>query len=341
MTTRPAELVLEHLLENEGAEASPEDIAHKLGLSASEMYEAVESLRSNGYGIGYVDRHDHKGLALLTMPDRPLAAEVGVRLQTRTVGRHLVYRDEIESTNTLAKELAESGVDQGTAVLARRQTAGRGRRGRTWLNLPGDHVFLSVVLRPAIRAERAFELTMVAAVALAEALESCGVPPEIKWPNDIEVNGRKLAGILSESALDDSGGLRYAVIGVGVNVDTAADEFPDELRGRATSVRVVTGRKGLTASIVAAFLDRLEEWLVLHESLGFQSVLETWRSQSTTLNAEVRALVDGQVVQGIAEDVDESGALLVKDADGKTHRIVAGEVTTLRRFETTARDEQG
>jgi BirA family biotin operon repressor/biotin-[acetyl-CoA-carboxylase] ligase len=332
MTPQAAELVLDQLVEHDGAEAPAEELAHKLGLSPPEMYEAIESLRHSGYEIGYIDRADHHGIVLLQIPVRPLEATLRRRSAGHSIGRDLVFREEVGSTNTLARELAEADAEHGTAVVAHRQTGGRGRRGRTWLSLPGEHVFLSVVLRPGLPTERIFELTLVAAVALAEALESCGVLAGIKWPNDIEVDGRKIAGILCESAIDSQGVLRYAIVGVGVNVDTRAEEFPEELRGQATSVRAVTGREGLTAAVIASFLDRLEDWLVLHSSLGFESVLETWRGRTTTINAEVRALVDGRVITGVAEDVDASGALLVRDEHGQVERIIAGEVTTLRRL---------
>jgi BirA family biotin operon repressor/biotin-[acetyl-CoA-carboxylase] ligase len=333
-----AELVLEHLLEAGGGGAPPDEVAHKLGLSAGEMYAAIEALRESGYQITHVDRPTQHGLLLVRGPDHPLAADFMASLQTRVLGRNLVYCEELESTSSLAQRLAETGAEHGSVVLAGRQTAGRGRRGRTWLSLPGQQLYLSVILRPALGAERIFELTLVSVVALAEALEACGLAPEIKWPNDIEAGGRKLAGILCESALDGQASLKHVIVGVGTNVDAAAEEIPDELRGRATSVRAVTGRAGLTAFLAAMFLERLEEWLVLHDSLGFGAVLDTWRARTTTLDAEVRALVDGQVITGVAEDVDEAGALLVRDENGRVHRIIAGEVTTMRRLDRPARE---
>ncbi len=311
---------------------APEEVAHKLGLTAAEMYAAIEALRAAGQDIKYVERQGRHGLVLGPAPHRTIASEIEEGLTTRVMGRTLFYRDEIDSTSSLALKLASEGADHGTTVIAARQTAGRGRRGRSWLSLPGEQLFLSVILRTSLPAGRVFELKLVAAVALAEALETCGIVPGIKWPNDIEVDGRKLAGILCEGLFDAGGQLEAAVVGVGVNVDAAPEEIPEELRGRATSIRAETGRTGLTVTLAMAFLERLEEWLVLHGSLGFETVLETWRTRSTSLDTEVRALVDGRVITGIAEDVDASGALLVRDGEGHVHRIIAGEVTTLRRL---------
>jgi BirA family biotin operon repressor/biotin-[acetyl-CoA-carboxylase] ligase len=247
------------------------------------------------------------------------------------VGTPLILRDEVDSTNTLAREFAEQGADHGTAVAARRQTAGRGRRGRTWLTLPGDHVYLSVILRPTLPPERLFEVTLVAAVALSEALEKLGVRSQIKWPNDIEIDGKKLAGILTELTTDAAGQMRFVILGVGVNVNTAADEFPDEIRERATSLRVVTGAPGEPQEVIAAFLDRLDDWLERHGTFGLTVILDAWRAKSSTLGSVVRATTEGRVIEGTAEDVDSTGALLIRDGSGQLYRIIAGEVITLRR----------
>ncbi len=330
MSASAAELVLEHLLEAQGATPA-DDVAHKLGLSAADVYAAISALRAGGYEIGYHDHGPERGFLLLRNPTVPLDEQIARMLSARVVGRQLVFKDEVDSTNALARQLAEEGAPHGTCVLALEQTAGRGRRGRTWTSLPGQQLYTSVVLRPSLPAARAFELTILAAVALAEALEGFGIVPEIKWPNDVELDGRKVAGILAELAADEEGHTRFVVLGIGVNVDGRAEDFPEELKGRATSLRAAAGHVFSCAPLAAALYDKLDEWLVLHESLGFAPVLDSWRGRSSTLGAEVRALVEGQVVAGVAEDVDDSGELLVSDAAGRLHRIVAGDLTTLRR----------
>ncbi len=330
MSASASELVLTHLLEAREVLLA-EDLAHKLGLSAADVFAAIQSLREGGYEIGHVEQGQTRGFVLLRNPAAPLGEQIPRLLRSRVIGRELVYRDRVDSTSTLARELADRGAAHGTAVVALTQTAGRGRRGRTWTSLPGSQLFTSVILRPNLPPERAFELTIVAAVSLAEALEGFGLAPEIKWPNDLELDGRKVAGILAELAAEVSGRLQHVVLGFGVNVEGGAADFPEELRGRATSLSAATGHTFSSAALAAALYERLDEWLVLHESLGFASVLDSWRARSSTLGAEVHALVDGQVLAGIAEEVDETAALLVRDAVGHLHRLVAGEVTTLRR----------
>jgi BirA family biotin operon repressor/biotin-[acetyl-CoA-carboxylase] ligase len=197
---------------------------------------------------------------------------------------------------------------------------------------PGEHIFASVVLRPQRPADRAFELVFALSLAAAEALEWAGVAPRIKWPNDLEVDDKKIAGILAELADDGKGGLRYAVLGIGLNVNAPADAFPEDLRARATSVQAETGHPASCAHLAATLFERLEEWIVLGRSMGFTAVMDSWRARSSTPGAEVNVLLgDGQAVSGVAEDVDDGGALLVRDDAGKVHRILAGDVTTLRR----------
>jgi BirA family transcriptional regulator, biotin operon repressor / biotin---[acetyl-CoA-carboxylase] ligase len=245
------------------------------------------------------------------------------------IGEPLVIREEVDSTNTLARTLADEGATHGTAVCAKRQTAGRGRRGRTWLTLPGDHVYLSIILRPQWPVERVPALTLIAAVAVAEALEQLGVPSRIKWPNDVQSRGRKIAGILSELSSDSVGAVQYVVLGVGVNVDTPPDEFPPELRDIATSVVAEATRNTDSQALIASICERLQIWLERCESSLFP-VLEAWRARSSTLGQRVRASIEGRELEGTAEAIDETGALLIRSSAGALHRVISGEVITLR-----------
>lgn len=328
MVPSVAEQVLDQLLDHRGLGAAAEELTTKLGLTGREVFSAVERLRQDGYAIDYAER---AGFLLRGIPACDGESDLSRLLGTRTIGTPLVYRDEVGSTNDLARQLAARGASHGTIVVARRQSAGRGRRGRSWLDVEGDQVFLSLILRPALPPERASELTLLSAVAVAEALEANGVAPQLKWPNDLEVEDRKLGGILSEMSTDSDGKLESVVVGIGINVNAPAEAFPDEVRLRATSVQVATGSTGSCAAIIASICERLEEWLVLHDVMGFEAVLDSWRARSSTIDAEVRVLVDGQAISGVAEDLDSDGSLLVRDAGGKIHRIFSGEVTTLRR----------
>lgn len=260
-----------------------------------------------------------------------LGAEVEALLRTRAIARPLVFRDALDSTSTLARELADAGAEHGTTILAARQTAGRGRRGRTWSGLPGDQLFTSIVLRPMLPIDRVFELTLVAAVAVADALVACGADPRIKWPNDLELDGRKVAGILADLATAPDGSMQHLVLGIGVNVAGQPTDFPEEFRDRATSLEAALGRPVPAARVAAEVYASLERWLERHAAAGLAPVLDAWRARSSTLGSTVRATLDGREVTGIAEQLDDTGALLIRSGSGAVIRIVSGEVVTLRR----------
>lgn len=259
-----------------------------------------------------------------------LAGEISQRLSTRAIGRALELHDSIDSTNLRARALGDEGAPHGTLVLALRQLAGRGRRGRTWSGLPGPQLFASFLLRPKIAADRASELTPLTAVALAETLDRFGAHARIKWPNDLELDGRKVAGILAELATDPDGRLKHVVVGIGVNLSGTANDFPEELRDRATTIEICTGVSPALAVLVPALCERLEAWLDRHEHGGFQPVLDLWRARSSTLGQQVRVILEGREIKGNAIDLDFDGALIVSDDIGSRHRVVAGEVVHLR-----------
>jgi BirA family biotin operon repressor/biotin-[acetyl-CoA-carboxylase] ligase len=236
----------------------------------------------------------------------------------------IVRLGRVESTQTVAFALAADGAPDGTAVVADSQAAGRGRRGRPWVDEPGASLLASVILRPRLEPARLPGLSLAAGVAVAEALtRTAGVRPRLKWPNDVLVAGRKLAGILLESRV--IGDRMTTVLGVGVNLSQRI--FPAELGQRATSVWLVSGRLIDRDSLLSALLDALGDWRRRLERQGFTPVRTRWRALADTLGRTVT--VDG--VSGVAVDVDADGALVVADADGRRRRVVAGDVADVPR----------
>jgi BirA family biotin operon repressor/biotin-[acetyl-CoA-carboxylase] ligase len=231
----------------------------------------------------------------------------------------IVRLGRVASTQPIAFALAAEGAPDGTVVIADSQTAGRGRRGHAWVDEPGASLLASIVMRPRLEPARLPGLSLAAAVAVADALtRTAGVTPRLKWPNDVLVGGRKLAGILLETRL--SGDQATTILGVGVNLSQRV--FPAELSATATSVWLVSGRLVDRDSLLAALLDALGEWRRRLERQGFAPIRKRWRALADTLGRAVT--VDG--VSGIAVDVDADGALVVADADGRRRRVVAGEV---------------
>ncbi len=320
------ELVLAFLAEAGDEFVSGEAISDKLGLTRAAVWKHVEALRTQGYRI---DAFPARGYRLAGVPDRIGALELRPLLNTHDVGRVIHWYEEIGSTSDRAKELADEGAEHGEVVVAERQTAGRGRRGRMWASPARRNLYFSVVLRPELPPARAPELTLVASIALCEALRHAGVEAGIKWPNDLLApGGSKLAGILSELAAEPDR-VEWIVLGVGVNVNARREDFPADLRDSATSVLLERGQPAPRALFAAACFTALEEWLDRHAEQGFGAIRDAWRERSVTLGREVAVKVDGREVSGTAEDLDETGALLVRTPAG-VERITSGDITLLR-----------
>lgn len=326
MTTRTAPELLALFAAAEGGWVSGEAISHSLGVSRTAVWKQVEALRSLGYAVEAAPR---KGYRLIGRPDLITPEEVRAGLATQRLGRIIEYRPTVGSTNDLAKEMARQGAPEGLLVLADQQTAGKGRLGRPWATPPGAAIAMSLVLRPDLPPHQAPRITLAAAVAVAEAVrEMTGLPAGIKWPNDVQVGGRKLCGILTEmeAEMDRVG---FVVVGIGVNVGLRREQMDPAFRESATSLAVEGAVGTRRAALVQAILSRLEQAYDDLLAGRFPLVLDRWRALSVTLGRPVRVLgADGQVVlEGVAEQVDEEGALLVRDDGGGLHRVFSGEVS--------------
>jgi BirA family biotin operon repressor/biotin-[acetyl-CoA-carboxylase] ligase len=319
------EMVLAFLAESGGEFISGEAISGKLGLSRAAVWKHVNALRAQGYRIEAIPA---RGYRLVEIPDRLGELELRPLLNTHDLGQVLHWFAEVGSTNDVAKQLAEEGAAHGEVVVAETQTAGRGRRGRPWSSPPGRSVAFSAVLRPELPPMRAPELTLLASVAVCQAIRQAGVAAAIKWPNDVLSRGRKLAGILTEMAAEPDQ-VQWVVLGIGVNVNTRPEDFPPDVRDIATSILIERGEAVPRALFTAALLTGLEEWLDRHASEGFGPVRDAWRAMSDTLGREVRVRGGADDVIGIAEDLDAAGALLVRGEHG-LERVVTGDVEELR-----------
>ncbi len=241
------------------------------------------------------------------------------RLTARWLGRRLVYLTSTGSTQDVARREAEAGAPHGTAVVAEEQTAGRGRFGRSWVSPAGKNIYVTLVLRPPL--ERLRPLSIVAPLAVALAIEDeTGLSPRVKWPNDVVTAGRKLSGILIESELAGQE-VRYALVGIGVNVNFDIEEG-SEIAAVATSVKREIGREVQREALLAALLNRFEA-LYDDPALAFRE----WRARLETLGRQVTVRFRDQAYEGLAEDVDGDGNLVLRRADGSRLTVEAGEVT--------------
>jgi BirA family biotin operon repressor/biotin-[acetyl-CoA-carboxylase] ligase len=248
-------------------------------------------------------------------------------LRTRRFGRTILFLREVGSTNDLAKELASYGVVEGTVVVAETQTAGRGRLGREWVS-PKGGLWFSVILKPKLKPAEAVGLVFVAGLAVAEALrELYAVQVETKWPNDVLLKGRKVCGILSEmSTVDEK--VNYVTVGVGVNANFDVEKaFTEELRANATSLENELGRKVKLEELFKALLEKLENVYELFLKEGFAPVLGKWKTYAGFLGSQVEVTSGTEKWVGLASDVGNDGALVMKLGDGTVKRVFVGDAT--------------
>lgn len=238
-----------------------------------------------------------------------------------------IYLPATDSTNDRLKVLAREGAPHGTAILAGYQTAGHGRRGRTFQSPDGMGIYLSILLRPECAPEDLMHLTCAAGLAMCDAMErSVGVCPGIKWTNDLVLGSRKLGGILTELGFSPQGKLSYAIVGIGINCRQSLDDFPEEIREIATSLSAATGKQVECAPVAAAMLNAL--WLMAENLLsGREGILARYREKCITIGREISILSPTSVRYGKALDVDDNGALLVAFRDGSIEAVNAGEVS--------------
>jgi len=239
----------------------------------------------------------------------------------------LLWFDTIESTNTRARELAQQGAPHGTVLIADHQTGGRGRRGRSFHSPAGSGVYMSVILRPHCKPREIMHLTCAAAVAMCDAVEqAAGFRPGIKWTNDLVYGRKKLGGILTELGLSPKGTVDFAVIGIGINCRQKEEDFPADIRGIAGSLNMVTGKENPPAILAAAMLEALHRMdsILLDEKAA---LLDQYRKDCVTVGQEISVVRGDDIRHGTALSVDESGALVVRYADGTTEAVNSGEVS--------------
>jgi BirA family biotin operon repressor/biotin-[acetyl-CoA-carboxylase] ligase len=269
--------------------------------------------------------HDH--ICPVTTESRPLRIrEVENGLASKRLGTRFHYFHEIDSTNDYARLLAERGEPQGAIVVAEQQNRGRGRLGRRWVSPPYANLYCSIILRPKLPPAHAPRITLTAAVALADAIESFApAAPAIKWPNDIMAGGKKLAGVLTEAASNPQR-VEFVILGIGVNVNFPLDSMPPELRERATSLSVLAGRSVSREGFLRRLIHDLDRCYGILEETGFAALAPLWDARFGLRGQRVRVEMTDRTINGRAIGIDADGALVIESPDGGCQRIVAGDV---------------
>ncbi len=317
------------MLQQSGDEfLSGERISEQLGITRAAVWKHMQALQREGVNIEAATR---KGYRLMGSAEVLRPALVEPALATHSLGREMLCLSSAPSTNLIARQLSLQGCPHGTVVIAEEQTAGRGRRGRTWLNTPGKDICMSAVLRPKLEAQHAPRFTLATALGVYRLAASLGLVPSIKWPNDVLIAGKKLCGILLEME-GNMDSLESIIVGMGVNVNT--DSFPADIGQVATSLGLELGKTLDRKQVLSTLLNQLEPLYDACESdEGFAEMLTAYRESCSTIGQTVDVAGVRETLHGVVEDIDSIGRLLLRTQDGALHAVSAGDVT-LRRTES-------
>jgi len=296
-------------------------MASRLNITRTAVWKVLKQLEQMGYTF---ERLKGRGYRLTGSPDRLYPWEVGRHLDTKFVGRELIYRDSVDSTNGVAFELALAGCAEGTCVVAEAQSAGRGRLQRTWHSPYGKNLYLSCVLRPALHPSEVHPLTFISSLAVYDTLASEGLEPRLKWPNDVLIDGRKVSGTLIELSCE-ADRVRFVVIGIGLNVNMA--DMNAEIADKATSLLIVSRKPFERTRICGMLLGNLERYYEMVRSQGVGRVCRSWEERAGIRGAYMEITQMGRTYRGVSEGIDSDGAVLLREK-GAVTRVIAGDVST-------------
>lgn len=328
MTTRNKLLV--ELKKSFGVTVSGEVLSSKFDISRAAVSKHISILKKSGYEI---QSSPKKGYRLTALTPLLLPDEISEDIETAVFGKKdIFYYDIIDSTNNKAKELAASGAPEGSIVITEQQSAGRGRKGRSWLSSTGEGLCISLILRPSIPPTEISKITLMTAVAVSEALLALTeIDIKIKWPNDILVNRKKLAGILTEMSMEVDA-IDYVVVGLGLNVNSSISSFTDEVKDIATSLKIETGNQYSRAQVVKLFLTWFEKLYFEVQKKGFHSIIKRWKELSNIIGKNVSVDEAGQTLNGVVKDIAEDGTLILVDTNNQIQKIISGDVIIMDNF---------
>jgi BirA family transcriptional regulator, biotin operon repressor / biotin---[acetyl-CoA-carboxylase] ligase len=302
---------------------SGQKISEILGCSRTAVWKHIEDLRKEGFELEAVRR---LGYRITKIPDKITANEIQLGLKTEVLGRHIYFEEEVDSTQKIAHKLAYEGAPEGTLVVAELQKAGRGRLDRTWFSPKGTGIWMSLILRPPIPPQKAPQLTLLAAVAIAQAIqEVTGIVPDIKWPNDILINRKKCVGILTELQAEPDQ-IQSVIVGMGVNVNHQLSEFPEEIQSVATSLAIEKGSPIKRAELIQEILFKFETLYRQYLQHGFFAIKLLWEGYAINIGKEIVARTLNGSMKGKALGINNEGVLMLEAEDGTVHYIHSADI---------------
>jgi BirA family transcriptional regulator, biotin operon repressor / biotin---[acetyl-CoA-carboxylase] ligase len=313
--------LLQMLLDCQGEFVSGEAISNYLGCSRTAVWKHIEELRKAGYKLEAAPR---KGYRIIHQPNLLTESEIKAGLATKFLGKEVIYEKSTTSTQEIAHKLANSGVKEGTIVVADEQVGGKGRLGRPWYSPIGTGIWLSMILKPKIPPQQAPQLTLLTAVAVIRGIRAVtGLQCDIKWPNDILLEGKKLVGILTEMQADPDQ-IHSVIIGIGINVNQLT--FPDEINEIATSLRLIKQEEINRASVIKSVMEHFEQLYELFLAEGFLPIKKMWEAHAITIGRNIIARSISGSIQGFAKGITDDGVLLLEDDLGVIHKIYSADI---------------
>lgn len=312
-------------LKNSEGYISGEEISNKLGVSRASIWKHINALKDEGYEI---ESSPKKGYRLVNSADILNYEEIKRYLNTKYIGRTFYHFHHIDSTNTKAKELSRQGEIEGTVILSESQSAGRGRLGRVWCSPERKGIWFSIILRPDIDPVQASKITLIGAASVYKALESMGFREcKIKWPNDLIINNKKVCGILTEMS-GELNKVNYIVMGIGLNVNIDQNDFPEELKHIATSLKIEKGEMIDRKKLLGEILNNLETYYdeFIHSN-SIDTTIDICKKNSILLGSEIQCIDRNNIFNAKAIDINPEGELVIQLKDGSIKNIISGEVS--------------
>lgn len=313
--------VLRYLRESDGF-ISGDRISGRLGVSRTAVWKYMNQLERYGYNI---DKSKGKGYHLAGTPDRLYGWEIDRYRKTDVIGRRIIHRDKIDSTNSLAFKQALAGEPEGTCVVAESQEKGKGRLGRKWSSPAGKNIYFSVILRPAIHPSTVYPITFLSSLAVSDTIgELTGLEASLKWPNDVLLHDRKISGTLLELSTE-ADMVRFVIIGIGLNVNLEPKDMDQEIKARATSLSMAAKKTFERPRVCGILMSNLERYYNLFREDGEMAICDIWEEKARIRGKRLEINQMGESYKGIARGIDRDGAILL-DIDGKIKKIIAGDV---------------
>lgn len=315
--------MLEAFTNNKDDYLSGQHLANVIGCSRTAVWKHIEELRKEGFQLEAVRR---KGYRILKTPEKVTADEIRLGLMTEFLGRQIHYEESVDSTQKIAHRLAYEAAPEGTIVIAEEQLSGKGRMDRVWHSPKYTGIWMSLILRPNIPPPKAPQLTLLTAVAVVQALEALtSLSPQIKWPNDILLDGKKVTGILTE-LLAEPDRINAIIIGIGINVNQQMEDYPEDLRTTATSLSIELGEQLKRADIIKSLLLKLEQLYTLYLDKGFYPIKLLWESYAVSIGKNITARTLLGNINGKALGITEDGVLMIEDDLGKIHHVYSADI---------------